>query len=113
LVIAVDALAARSPARLCATVQLCDSGIQPGSGVARSRLALTKETLGVPVMALGVPTVIRCSTLIADALGEELWQAFACRKDVQTLFVCPGEIDLIVRRAAGMLAVALGKAFCT
>lgn len=113
LVIAVDALAARTPVRLAATVQLCDSGIQPGSGVGRARRALTKESLGVPVMAVGVPTVIRCETLIADALGEERAAESSLREDVRRLCVCPGEIDLVVGRAARVLASAIERAFCT
>ncbi len=111
LVIAVDALAARSPARLAATVQLCDSGIQPGSGVGRERRALTKETLGVPVMALGVPTVIRCDTLIADALGKQAHGERFWADGGGDLFVCPGEIDLVAARAARVLASAIEKAF--
>ena len=111
LVIAVDALAARSPDRLAATVQLCDTGIRPGSGVGRARGALTSEVLGVPVMAIGVPTVIRCGSLIADAReGAEtppsLWES------VRDLCVCPGEIDLVVGRAALLLARSIEKAFC-
>ncbi len=113
LVIAVDALAARAPARLASTVQLCDSGIQPGSGVGRSRRALTRETLGVPVMAVGVPTVIRCATLIADALGKEVYGAPFLEDEVRNLCVCPGEIDLVAARAARVLASAIEKAFCT
>ena len=57
-VIAVDALAAASLDRLCSSVQLCDAGIVPGSGVGNNRAALSRETLGVPVLALGVPTVV-------------------------------------------------------
>ncbi len=113
LVIAIDALAARTPARLAATVQLCDSGIQPGSGVGQARRSLTAQTIGVPVMAVGVPTVIRCGTLIADALGEENGQVRGLCDEVRELCVCPKEIDLVVGRAARVLACALEKAFCT
>jgi len=113
LVIAVDALAARSPARLAATVQLCDSGIQPGSGVGCARRALTEQSLGVPVMAIGVPTVIRCSTLIADMLGKEAAQEGSSLDGVGNLCVCPKEIDLVVARAAGLLARSLERAFLT
>ena len=111
LVIAVDALAARAPERLAATVQLCDAGIRPGSGVGQKRRALTQETLGVPVMALGMPTVIRCDTLIADVIGaqgEVRWAGFDAVRD---LCVCPKEIDLIVVRAGRLLAKAMEKAF--
>ena len=110
LVIAVDALAARAPARLAATVQLCDSGICPGSGVRRPRCALNVETLGVPVIAVGVPTVIRCDTLIADVLGETGGEMIC--DGVRDLCVCPREIDLVVLRAARVLARAVERAFC-
>ena len=69
-VIAIDALAARSRQRLCATVQLSDTGIIPGSGVGNHRAALNRETLGVPVFAIGVPTVVDSATLAADILEE-------------------------------------------
>ena len=70
-VIAVDALASRSLDRLCRTVQLADTGIAPGSGVGNHRAALNRETLGVPVIAIGVPTVVDGATLAADLLGTE------------------------------------------
>ncbi|NCB62147.1 MAG: GPR endopeptidase [Clostridia bacterium] len=69
-VIAVDALASRSMDKVCSTVQLADTGIVPGSGVGNHRAALNRETLGVPVIALGVPTVVDAATLTADVLAE-------------------------------------------
>lgn len=69
-VIAVDALAAGSMKRLCTTVQLTDTGIAPGSGVGNCRMALNRETLGVPVIAVGVPTVVDVNTLARDVLEE-------------------------------------------
>ena len=88
-IIAIDALASRSVERLCRTVQLTDAGIVPGSGVGNHRMALNRETLGVPVLAVGVPTVVEASTLIMDLLGKE---------DDETLpgsdlFVTPREVD--------------------
>lgn len=68
LVICVDALAARSSQRLGTTIQMADSGIQPGSGVGNKRFAITRETLGVPVLAVGVPTVIHAATIISDGM---------------------------------------------
>lgn len=68
LVIAVDALASRSLSRVNATIQVADSGIQPGSGVGNKRKALTQETLGVPVVAVGVPTVVDASTIANDSI---------------------------------------------
>lgn len=68
LVIAVDALAARSMERIHRTVQLCDTGIAPGAGVGNKRKELSRDTLGVPVIAIGVPTVIDAATIAADAM---------------------------------------------
>ena len=69
-VIAVDALASRSLRRVCRTIQLADTGITPGSGVGNARAALNAETLGVPVIAVGVPTVVDAATLTCDVLAE-------------------------------------------
>lgn len=66
LIIAVDALAARSVDRLAVTVQLSDSGISPGSGIGNCRSAINKDTVGVPVLTIGVPTVVDSSTLVCD-----------------------------------------------
>lgn len=89
-VIAVDALASRSVERLCRTVQLSDTGITPGSGVGNHRLGLNRETLGIPVMAVGVPTVVDGATLAADLMGtQELPQLGRG----QELLVTPKDID--------------------
>lgn len=69
-VVAIDALASRSMDRVCTTVQLSDTGIVPGSGVGNHRYPLNEETLGVPVIALGVPTVVDGATLALDILAE-------------------------------------------
>ena len=68
-ILAVDALAARSVRRLCTTVQIADTGITPGSGVGNARTALNRDTLGVPVIALGVPTVVDGATLAREFGG--------------------------------------------
>ena len=70
LVLVVDALAARSTKRLNRTFQIRDAGIYPGSGVGNHRNALTGESLGVPVLAIGVPTVVDAATIVGDALRE-------------------------------------------
>lgn len=88
-VIIIDALASRSVERLCRTVQISDTGITPGSGVGNHRMALNRETLGIPVIAVGVPTVVDASTLIMDLLGKDD-DADLPGKD---LFVTPREID--------------------
>ncbi len=69
LVICIDALAARSMERISRTIQLCDTGIAPGAGVGNKRRALNRKTLGIPVIAIGVPTVIDAATITADSLG--------------------------------------------
>ena len=69
LVIAIDALAARSVHRLGCTIQLTDTGIRPGSGVGNHRSGLTKESLGVPVLAVGVPTVVGAAAIVQDTIG--------------------------------------------
>ena len=81
-VIAVDALAARNAQRLCNTIQLSDTGIIPGSGVGNARAALNEQTLGVPVFAVGVPTVVDGGSLAGD---EELRGMFVTPKDVDAL----------------------------
>mgnify|MGYP000899681059 CR=1 FL=1 len=68
LIIAIDALAARSVRRLGTTIQLTDTGIHPGSGVGNNRHSLTKESLGVPVIAIGVPTVVGAAAIVLDTV---------------------------------------------
>lgn len=68
LVIAIDALATRSSERLCRTIQLTDTGIHPGSGVGNKRAEISRESLGVPVTAIGIPTVVEATVLLADAI---------------------------------------------
>ena len=69
LIIAIDALAARSVKRLGTTIQLTDTGIHPGSGVGNHRHSLTEESLGVPVMAIGVPTVVGAAAIVHDTVS--------------------------------------------
>lgn len=68
--VAIDSLAARSTERLGKTIQLSDTGIYPGSGIGKNRMGLNKETMNIPVFALGVPTVVEAGTIVNDALGE-------------------------------------------
>ena len=72
IVIVIDALAARSTRRLNRTIQITDTGIHPGSGVGNHRNALTEENLGVPVIAIGVPTVVDAATIVGDAVDKAL-----------------------------------------
>ena len=99
-VIAVDALASRRTGRVCAAVQLSDTGIIPGSGVGNHRSPLNAGTLGVPVIAIGVPTVMDSATLAADLLEESGitdYDAEALQKSRQNLMVTPRDIDQQVR----------------
>lgn len=78
-IICVDALASRSVSRLCSTIQISDTGINPGSGVGNKRMAINRDTLGIPVLAIGVPTVVHATTIVSDAMdilaGSEPAQA--------------------------------------
>ena len=99
-VIAVDALASRRVGRVCAAVQLSDTGIIPGSSVGNHRHPLNAETLGVPVIAIGVPTVVDSATLAADLLEESGIRDYdgeALQKSRQNLMVTPRDIDQQVR----------------
>lgn len=97
LVIAVDALAGTEADRLCRSVQICDSGISPGSGVGNDRQELSMETLGVPVLAVGVPTVIDAAAL--------------CRKEgIEQMFVTPRDIDAQVRALGKILGYGINMA---
>ena len=100
-VILIDALAARRTERLCRTVQLCDTGIAPGSGVNNTRLEISPKVLGVPVIAVGVPTVVDVASLICDYTGHTPERALG------QMMVTPKEIDLLIRRSAELLAEAL------
>ena len=105
-IIAVDALAAGEIGHLCRTIQLTDAGIVPGSGVGNARSALTEEALGIPVIALGVPTVVDARTLCADLTGEG---------DIPyptegELFVTPRDIDCRVRDVSRLLGYAINLA---
>lgn len=103
-VIAIDALAARSLSRLGCTVQLSDTGIAPGSGVGNDRRALCRDTLGVPVIGVGVPTVVDAETIVRDLTDEEL------SPHGTAMMVTPREIDLMIDRAARLLAMTVHAA---
>jgi spore protease len=116
VVLVIDALAARSCERLSRTVQLSDVGIAPGSGVGNHRCAITHETLGVPVIALGVPTVVNSATLVYDALHEAgIEEADGALQRVletgKSFFVSPKESDVITKEFSTLLADAVSRAF--
>ncbi len=113
LVIAVDALASRRVGRVCATVQLSDTGIIPGSGVGNHRAALNRETLGVPVLAVGIPTVVDAATLAADLLeesGVENIDPESLRGGGQTLMVTTQDIDRQVRDLSKVIGYGINWA---
>ena len=111
VVFAVDALASRSTDRLCRTVQLADTGIVPGSGVGNARQALNWETLGIPVIAIGVHTVVDAATLavdLAQRAGTELDPGgFG---DVGSMIVTPRDIDKNVKDVAKLIGYAINLA---
>ena len=102
-VIAVDALAARSLARLGRTVQLCDTGIAPGSGVGNNRPPLSRDTLGVPVIGVGVPTVVDAATIVREIGGTATHGG-------DNMIVTPREVDVMIRRASRLVAMAINAA---
>ena len=90
--VVVDALAARNTKRLNRTIQISDAGIHPGSGVGNHRQALTKETLGVPVIAIGVPTVVDAATIAADTM-ETLVEAMSQAESLKNLGYTLSQLD--------------------
>lgn len=115
-VIAVDALAARSCERLASTIQISDSGINPGSGIGNLRKAINKENLGVPVIALGVPTVVDSATLVYDAIERSGIEDSEGRlkkvlDNERGFFVSPKESDVISERVSLLLSRSLDIAF--
>lgn len=123
LVIVVDALAARSTSRLYTTVQLTDTGISPGAGIGNNRQALNKKTLGVDVVAIGVPTVVDAATIVRDRMEAALSaQNFSQREiesflnevtqtSVENLFVTPKNVDEAVHTISYTISEALNLCF--
>ncbi|MBQ8505952.1 MAG: GPR endopeptidase [Clostridia bacterium] len=122
-VLCIDSLAARDSARIGCTVQISNTGIQPGSGVGNHRRPLTRDTLGVEVIAVGVPTVIYAATLAKDAFAllagsseqehEEALQAMEHElldTELGNLIVTPRDIDAIVKNCATMIAGGINRA---
>ncbi|MDR3311498.1 MAG: GPR endopeptidase [Oscillospiraceae bacterium] len=111
-VIVIDALSSLSPARVCRTVQLTDAGIVPGSGVGNSRPRISRETLGIPVIAIGVPTVIDAETLARDLLGRAGLEDFDLPDGAfgENLIVTPRDIDAAAASAAKLIGYAINLA---
>lgn len=116
VVIAVDALASRSTKRLNRTIQITDSGIWPGSGVGNHRTALTRESLGIPVIAIGIPTVVDAATIVGDAFEKLLedesrkGNRFECLKywdrhhqlysQLNNMYMTGKDIDAVIKRVS-------------
>ncbi|MGO0123360.1 GPR endopeptidase [Desulfothermobacter acidiphilus] len=133
VVITVDALAARSVSRIATSIQLADTGINPGSGIGSDRTGITREIMGVPVIAVGVPTVVHAAFIAQDAM-EKLWEELKRHPRLQEVYRClhpevvqrvldqllapfggrlmvtPKEIDTLVQNTARILAGGLAVA---
>ena len=106
VIITVDALVARNSERLGTTIQMCNTGIVPGSGVGNSRQEISEKTIGVPVISIGVPTVVDAETLITDYTGNEN----AVSDNAKNMMVTPKEIDLMIERASKLTSLAINCA---
>lgn len=136
-IIAIDALAARSSKRLNRTIQIADTGINPGSGVGNHRNAITEETVGVPVLSIGVPTVVDAATIVNDTMenfiaaleeseslkgvgvvmqGYTAGEKYELVKELISphlngLFVTPKDIDETVKRISYTISESLNMLF--
>lgn len=113
-VIVIDALASRSVARLGTTVQIADTGVSPGSGVGNRRKAINCETLGVPVIAIGVPTVVDALTMAAEVFEKaDIKMPVADFSEHRQMMVTPKEIDTLIDKAAHLIAMGINLALQT
>lgn len=122
VVIVVDALAARSTRRLNRTIQISNTGIHPGSGVGNHRNAITQETLGVPVIAIGVPTVVDAATIVSDAFEKMMRQTGEEPIDIQdellsglgelyNMYVTGKDVDFEIKQISHIICNALNSTF--
>ncbi|MDD6808000.1 MAG: GPR endopeptidase [Oscillospiraceae bacterium] len=95
-IITIDALAARDLDRLGCTIQITDTGVSPGSGIGNRRSEINEKTMGIPVISIGVPTVIAMANITED-------------KKYENLIVTPKDIDLLTERAARLVSLAINK----
>ena len=122
VVIAIDALAARSTRRLNRTIQITDTGIHPGSGVGNHRIGLTEKNLQTKVIGIGVPTVVDAATIVHDSMAHLLdVLEEAERKEfleemisphLHTMFVTPKDVDETVKYLSFTISEGLNLAFC-
>ncbi len=109
-IIVIDALASRSIDRLCRTIQISDAGITPGSGVGNHRNAINRETMGVPVISIGVPTVIYAETLVHDIADTVGINNAELSKYSGDLLVTPRDIDENIRDMAKVIGYGINMA---
>ncbi|MDO4170742.1 MAG: GPR endopeptidase [Lachnospiraceae bacterium] len=121
VLIAIDALSARSFHRLNTTIQICDTGILPGSGIGNHRQGMDQKTMGIPVIAIGVPTVIGVSTILYDSMepftekniiSEEERHHFAYQmigEPFSKMFVTPKNIDEAVQRISFTISEGINQ----
>ena len=107
VIIVVDALAARSTKRLNRTIQITNTGIHPGSGVGNHRNALTQESLQVPVIAIGVPTVVDAATIVNDALADK---AQVNLTELNNMYVTSKDVDYQIKQISHILCDAINEA---
>lgn len=119
LIIAIDSLAARSADRIATTIQLADTGINPGSGIGNKRAGINQETMGVRVIAIGVPTVTHAAIIAQDAIEKYIQSTGGEPKDTSTIIknlleplggnltVTPKEIDTLIDDTAQIIAGAI------
>lgn len=100
LIIVIDALAAANPGHLASTVQISNAGIQPGAGVGNKRKGINRETLGVDVIAIGIPTVIDARNVTASDIS----------KNMPPLMVTTTDIDSVIKQCAKILSIAINSA---
>lgn len=122
VLIVIDALAARSIKRLNRTIQITNTGIQPGSGVGNHRNALTQESLGVPVIAIGIPTVVDAATIVSDALEKLLEEdkeldavKFVGRNqlnfsELNNMYMTGKDIDAVIKRVSFTVSEGINMA---
>jgi len=124
VIIAIDSLASRRTERIGCTIQLCDAGLQPGAGVGNARSGLDRQSMGVPVIAIGVPLVVYASTISRDTVGliagelglmnnEESVKELAAKaisEKTGELIVTPKEIDALIGSMSAILSNAINMA---
>ncbi len=113
VIIVVDSLAARNIERVSTTVQITDTGISPGAGMGNKRTGINRETVGARVIAIGVPTVIDATTIIRDALADNLDSAEKVEKYIEEydrhMIVTSTDIDMLIKDFSDIIANGINK----